>query len=63
LWDVEIPSVVMAAKMAETYRMEPRNLAKAKQGPEWIRWQEEMEVKKATLEKFECGTWRSPHSM
>jgi len=51
----EIPSVAMAAKMAEAHGLEPRNLAEAKRGPDWPRWQEAMEVEHQVLKKFR--TW------
>jgi len=51
----EIPSIAMAAKMAEAHGMELRNLVEAKRSPDWTKWQEAMEVECQVLEKF--GTW------
>jgi hypothetical protein len=53
--DEDISGLAMLTMMGTEGGLEPRNLAEAKRGPDWLRWKEGMEEELSALEAYK--TW------
>jgi hypothetical protein len=51
----EISGLAMLTTMGTEGGLEPRNLAEAKRGPDWLRWKEGMEEELSALQEYK--TW------